>query len=164
MTTANEAVVDAAAGPQESDYAAAWAARSQEEFAKAFAEDIVFEVPMVMTRPVRGRDTVSYLLGSVSKVYESQRFTHQATNGARTYLDWELTVFGGEVMHGVTALTRDDTGKITHLAVYHRPMLTGLRLSYYAGQVMGETLGHDLFYSPEAVQAEIDKGGPATLT
>lgn len=144
----------------ELDYAAAWAAQSQEEFAKAFAEDIVFEVPLVMTRPVRGRADVSFLLGTVSKVYETQRFTHQATNGARTYLDWELTVFDGEVMRGVTAITRDDEGKITHLAVYHRPMLTALRLSHYAGEVMGERFGRDLFYSAAAVQTEIDKGGP----
>lgn len=163
MTTANKTVADTDAEPTESDYAAAWAARAQEEFAKAFAEDIVFEVPMVMTRPVQGRETVAYMLGSVSKVYESQRFTHQATNGAHTYMEWELTVFGGEIMRGVTAFTRDDDGKIVHLAVYHRPMLTGLRLSYYAGQVMGEKFGHDLFYSPEAVQAEIDKGGPSEL-
>ncbi|WP_405164396.1 nuclear transport factor 2 family protein [Nocardia sp. NBC_01499] len=163
MTTVNETAPNAAPGLADSDYAAAWAARSQEEFANAFAEDVVFEVPMVMTRPVRGREAVAYLLGSVSKVYETQRFTHQATNGPRTYMDWELTVFGGEIMRGVTAFTRGDDGKITHLAVYHRPMLSGLRLSYYAGQVMGEKFGHDLFYSHEAAQAEIDKGGPTDL-
>ncbi|MFI5779604.1 hypothetical protein [Nocardia sp. NPDC051570] len=62
-------------------------------------------------------------------------------------MEWELTVFGGEIMRGVTALTPNEDGKINHLVVYHRPMLTGLRLSDRLRTLADSELDDDMFYS-----------------
>jgi ketosteroid isomerase-like protein len=55
-------------------------------FADAFAEDVVLEAA-VLRRPITGRADVALAMGTASNLYESVTFTHEATNGARSYLE-----------------------------------------------------------------------------
>jgi pimeloyl-ACP methyl ester carboxylesterase len=99
----------------------AFAAKSGDAFAEAFAENVVLEAS-ALQRPVEGRDLVKTIMGTASNIYESLVFTHEAREGARTYLEWEATAFGGMKLFGVTILTKNEDGKIARAAIHHRPL------------------------------------------
>jgi SnoaL-like domain len=99
----------------------AFAAKSADAFGDAFAEDVVLEAT-TLYRPVQGRALVKQVMEAGSSIYESLVFTRQAVNGPRTYLEWEATALGGLALHGITILTKDEDGKITHAAIHHRPL------------------------------------------
>jgi hypothetical protein len=106
----------------------AFASRSAKEFAETFADDVVLEAS-VLNRPIEGRDRVAQVMGAASGIYESLVFTHEASNGPRTYVEWEATAFGGSALEGVTILTRNDAGRIVSARIHHRPLGGVLRFS-----------------------------------
>jgi hypothetical protein len=69
------------------------------------------------------------VMGTASGIYESLQFTHEASSGPRTYLEWEAIAFGGLDLRGVTILTKDDSGQVVHAAIHHRPLGAALRFS-----------------------------------
>jgi hypothetical protein len=69
------------------------------------------------------------VMGTASGIYDSLLFTHEASRGPRSYLEWEATAFGGVVLQGVTILTKDDSGQVVHAAIHHRPLGAVLRFS-----------------------------------
>ena len=113
-------------GPQQ--YTAAFAQKSAGAFGQAFTEDVVLEAS-VLTRPVAGREQVSQVMATASGIYESLAFTQESSQGRRTYLEWEVTAFGGTQMQGVTVLTKDEQERIVRVAIHHRPLGAALRFS-----------------------------------
>jgi hypothetical protein len=106
----------------------AFASKSAERFGAAFADHVVLEAANLW-RPVEGREQVMRVMGTASGIYDSLRFTHEASSGPRTYLEWEATAFGGLDLRGVTILTKDERGQIVHAAIHHRPLGAALRFS-----------------------------------
>jgi pimeloyl-ACP methyl ester carboxylesterase len=106
----------------------AFASKSAEEFAEAFADDVVLEAS-VLHRPIQGRDVVKLVMGVASGIYDSLVFTWEASKGERTYVEWEATAFGGMAMTGITILTRNGSGRIVNARIHHRPLGAVLRFS-----------------------------------
>jgi pimeloyl-ACP methyl ester carboxylesterase len=131
----------------------AFASKSADAFAKAFADDVVLEAS-VLTRPIEGRDQVMQVMGTASAIYESLVFTHEASAGPRTYLEWEATAFGGMVLRGVTVLTKDAGGRIVSAAIHHRPLWAALRFSAELGQRLTGTVDAEHFYGRTEANTE----------
>ncbi|WP_270889199.1 alpha/beta fold hydrolase [Pedococcus sp. 5OH_020] len=106
----------------------AFAEKSADSFAEAFAEDVVLEAAVLMI-PVEGRGNVKQVMGVASNIYDALEFTHEATKGDRTYLEWEAVAFGEVRLSGITVLTRNEAGQVTRAAIHHRPLSAGLRFS-----------------------------------
>jgi hypothetical protein len=99
-----------------------------------------------LTRPIEGRDQVMQVMGTASAIYESLVFTHEASAGPRTYLEWEATAFGGMVLRGVTVLTKDAGGRIVSAAIHHRPLWAALRFSAELGERLTGIVDAEHFY------------------
>ena len=106
----------------------AFASQSADDFAEAFADDVVLEAS-VLHRPIEGRELVKQVMSIASGIYDSLDFTHEARNGARTYVEWEATAFDGVTMQGVTILTKNKRGQIVSARIHHRPLGAALRFS-----------------------------------
>lgn len=106
----------------------AFAAKSEDAFGSAFTDDVVLEGTALL-KPLIGRDNVQTSMGAASNYYASLTFTHEATNGDRTYIEWEATGASGVAFSGVTVLTRNDAGLIRHISISHRPLAAVLEFS-----------------------------------
>jgi pimeloyl-ACP methyl ester carboxylesterase len=123
----------------------AFASKSAERFGAAFADAVVLE-GSALRRPVEGREQVMRVMGAASGIYESLLFTHQASSGRRTYLEWVATAFGALDLSGVTVLTRDDSGQVVHAAIHHRPLGAVLRFSAELGKRLSGVIEPGCFY------------------
>ena len=90
-----------------------------EEFARAFASDVVLEASVVSS-PIVGLAGLWKFFQATREMYERIGFTHEIGNKARTCLEW-AGVFAGKPVAGATIITRDDRGAITRVRLYHRP-------------------------------------------
>jgi hypothetical protein len=117
-----------AVAPRSAGWREAFANRSAEAFEEALADDIVLEAS-ALNRPIEGRDRVMRVLGTASAIYDSLVFTHEASSGPRSYVEWEATAFGGVAIAGVTILTRNESGRIVSARIHHRPLGAALRFS-----------------------------------
>jgi hypothetical protein len=89
-------------------------------FAALAAADVVLE-GSVLEAPIEGRDSVLRTLRLSAGLYERLDFTHQTRAPGRTYLEWSARAAGAE-LSGLTALTLDEHGLVTHVALMHRPL------------------------------------------
>jgi hypothetical protein len=137
-----------AAGVRPQAWTDAFASKSAERFGAAFADDVVLEAS-VLRRPVEGRDQVMRVLVTASGIYESLQFTREASNGPRTYLEWEATALGGRELRGVTVLTKDDSGQVVHAAIHHRPLGAALRFSAELGERLNGAVESGYFYEAD---------------
>jgi len=119
--------------------------KSATAFAEAFSSDIVLEAS-VLARPVVGIEQVKTVMGTASKIYEALSFTHEASSGARTYLEWEAQAFGGEKLSGITILTKNEHGKVVRAAIHHRPLGGALKFSAELGRRLQGQLDPTHFY------------------
>jgi pimeloyl-ACP methyl ester carboxylesterase len=117
-----------AVAPRSQAWREAFANKSAEEFEDAFADNVVLE-GSTLRRPIEGRDLVKQVMGTASGIYDSLVFTHEASNGLRTYVEWEATAFDGMALDGVTILTKNDDGQIVSARIHHRPLRAVLRFS-----------------------------------
>ncbi|MDM0117467.1 alpha/beta hydrolase [Variovorax sp. J22R133] len=127
------ASVNAGAEVRQQGWTQAFAQKSADTFAEAFASDIVLEAS-VLAEPVAGREQVKAVMAEASQIYESLAFTNEATKGKRTYLEWSAKAFGGVQLFGITILTKDDDGKVVHAAIHHRPLNAALKFSAELGR------------------------------
>ena len=138
----------------------AFASKSADAFGKAFADHVVLE-GSALTRPIHGRDQVMRVMGAASAIYESLVFTHEASAGLRSYLEWEATAFGGMALRGVTVVTQDACGQIVHAAVHHRPLGAALRFSAEMGdRLAGELDAGYFYYRGEGASVRAPSGSP----
>lgn len=107
---------------------AAFADKSAVRFEEGLTPDVVLEAS-VLVSPIRGRAQVAAVMGEASGIYEKLEFTGNATEGNVSYLQWRALAFGGREIFGVTILTRDEGGKISHAAIHHRPLTVALKFS-----------------------------------
>jgi hypothetical protein len=112
----------------EQSWTGAFAAKSEEAFGGAFADDVALEAAALLV-PVKGRSDVQTVMSTASNYYKDLRFTHEATNGPRTYVEWEATGASGVQFSGVTVLTRNEEGLIQHISISHRPLAAILEFS-----------------------------------
>jgi pimeloyl-ACP methyl ester carboxylesterase len=115
-------------------------------FAEAFDADIVLEAN-TLVRPIAGAEQVKTVMAAASQIYEALDFTHETTNGLRSYLEWEAEAFGGEKLAGVTILIRNEDGKIVRAAIHHRPLGGALKLSAELGRRLQGKVEASHFYS-----------------
>ncbi|MEU9318310.1 nuclear transport factor 2 family protein [Streptomyces sp. NPDC048295] len=123
----------------------AFAAREEDAFAGAFAQDVVLEAP-TLNRPVKGREIVALIMGAASRIYESLVFTHEAHNRDRSYVEWEAAAFGGTQLLGSTILVRNENGEIAKAVVQHRPLSGVLAFSAEMGRQLKGQVDDDLFH------------------
>jgi pimeloyl-ACP methyl ester carboxylesterase len=133
----------------------AFASKSAERFGAAFADDVVLEAAN-LRRPVEGREQVMRVMGTASGIYESLRFTHEASSGPRTYLEWEATAIEGLDLRGVTILTKDESGQVVRAAIHHRPLCAALRFSAELRKRLTGVLDPGYFYEGDG---DTSRGG-----
>jgi len=81
------------------------------EFGKAFAAHPTLDAS-VLGGPCAGLAAIAAFFAATSGgMYETLEFTHEATSGRKTYLEWQGTAFGKQV-RGTTILTRNHEGLI----------------------------------------------------
>lgn len=120
--------------------------KSANAFADAFAADIVLEAS-ALAKPVVGTEQVRAVMEAASRIYEALTFTHEAANGMRNYLEWEVKAFGGEKMSGITILTKNEDGKIARVAIHHRPLGGVMKFSAELGRRLQGKVDAGFFYS-----------------
>ena len=91
------------------------------EFGKAFAPHPTLDAS-VLNGPCVGVEAIAAFFAATSGgMYETIAFTHETTNGRKTYLEWQGKAFGKQV-GGATILTRNTEGLIEHIQLYHSPL------------------------------------------
>jgi hypothetical protein len=91
------------------------------EFGKAFAANPTLDAS-VLNGPCVGMEAIAAFFAATSGgMYETIEFTHEITNGMKTYLEWQGKAFGKNV-GGITILTRNNEGLIEHIQLYHSPL------------------------------------------
>jgi hypothetical protein len=91
------------------------------EFGKAFAPHPKLDAS-VLGGPCVGVQAIAAFFAATSGgMYETIAFTHETTDGRKTYLEWQGKAFGQQV-GGTTILTRNHEGLIEHIQLYHNPL------------------------------------------
>ena len=62
------------------------------------------------------------------------------------HLEWRAEAFGGTELLGITVLTKDPSGVITHIAIHHRPLDAVLQFSRHLGEQLAGRLDRSHFY------------------
>ena len=123
----------------------AFAEQKADSFASAMAEDIVLEAATLM-KPVQGVEHVKVVMEAASSYYVYCNFTSQATQGNKTYLEWEVLTHSGLKMNGVTVLTKNDKGQLAHVSIHHRPLHQAIIFSREMGKRVEGKVPIDHFY------------------
>lgn len=98
------------------------------EFAAAFDANPVLYAS-VLSEPCAGVELVETVIAaSTGGMYDTLVFTQETVDGPRTYLEWEGKAFGKSV-GGSTILTRNASGLIENIQIYHRPLPMVLQFS-----------------------------------
>ena len=107
---------------QQQAWTEAFGKKSADAFEHAFAEDVVLEAS-ALVRCIEGIDQVKSVMAAACGIYEALMFTQETTHGPRTYLEWKAEALGNIEFLGVTALTKNDEGKITRIRLSARTTL-----------------------------------------
>lgn len=126
----------------------AFAQKSAEAFGAACAPDVVLEATALNT-PIIGRDLVKATMGNASKMYEDVVFIGEAVNATQRYLEWQAKTLSGISLAGVTVLTLNGEGKISRVAIHHRPLSVMLRFSNELGDRLAGVVDRDHFHRAE---------------
>jgi hypothetical protein len=62
----------------------------------------------------------AFFAATAGGMYDTLAFTHETVDDRKTFLEWEGKAFG-KYVGGTTILTRDETGLIASVRLYHRP-------------------------------------------
>ena len=91
---------------QQQAWTEAFAKKSADAFQKSLAQDVVLEAN-TLVQPVEGIDQVKIVMATASAIYEELVFTQEASNGPRTYLEWQARALSGIELFGVTVLLNE---------------------------------------------------------
>lgn len=128
--------------------------RSADEFEKAVAQNVTLEAS-VLLHPVQGIEQVKTVMGSASQMYEELVFTQEATNGPRTYLEWEGRAVGTQLF-GITVLSKNDEGEIVDIAIHHRPMNGAIKFSAELGKRLRGKVDASHFFAEETPLSKLE--------
>ena len=98
-----------------------------EAFASAFAAQATMD-GSVLAQPVNGPAAIRDVFSATRQMYDAIAFKAEVSTPTRTYLEWE-GVFHGSPVAGVTVLSKDASGLIEHVRLYHRPFSQVLAFS-----------------------------------
>jgi hypothetical protein len=101
-------------------------------FATVVAANVRLE-GTAFTSPIHGVEDVWAVLRASAGIFEELRFTREAEAGERSYLEWDGTLLH-EAIAGVTVIETDTGGRISHVAIYHRPLTAALNFSAELGR------------------------------
>jgi hypothetical protein len=104
--------------------------------------------PSTLYRLVSGRENVKCVMEAASKIYENLKFTEQAADG-RQYVEWKAHAFESKSLSGITVITRNAAGAITHLAIHHKPLGEALKFSAEIGQRLQGAIDASYFLQAE---------------
>lgn len=142
--TIRELLAAVAYSERASDWKGAFAQKSSTAFADAFDANVTLEAA-ILYKPVIGREHVKNVMEAASRIYEKLEFTEQSTGPGRQYLEWRAVAFGGIDMSGVTVITRNDEGRISNIAIHHRPLSSALKFSHELGSRLRGVLPEEHF-------------------
>jgi hypothetical protein len=91
---------------------------------------------------------VGAFFSATSGMYDSIAFTHETVDRLKTYLEWEGQAFDMNVA-GSTIITRDDSGLINSIRLYHRPLHLVVRFSAELGRRLNGKVDPALFMLPD---------------
>jgi len=91
------------------------------EFCKAFAPHPTLDASVLDGPCVGVQAIAAFFAATTGGMSETIEFTHETTNGRKTYLEWQGKAFGKQV-RGTTILTRNTEGLIEHIQLYHSPL------------------------------------------
>jgi hypothetical protein len=94
-------------------------------------------------------------------MYDRIAFTHETVDGVKTYLEWEGQAFGMDVA-GTTTLSRNGSGLIASIRLYHRPLHMVVKFSAELGRRLNgnSTRGYSSFGDECSISLS---GRPASL-
>lgn len=139
-------VSDDAPAVREQGWTTAFEQKTADGFGDTLAADVVLRASALRV-PVEGRDAVAQVMAAASGMYTSLRFTHEARNGPRTYLEWEASLPDGTELGGVTRLLADDEGRTVDVAIHHRPLDGVLAFSAELGRRLEGRVDRDRFHT-----------------
>lgn len=90
-------------------------------FLDDLADDVVL-VSSVLARPVRGRDAVARAVAAGARQYASQTPVALEHAGARSYVEYEVTLHDGQRGEGMVSIRRGADGKVTGLHIAFSPL------------------------------------------
>jgi len=91
------------------------------EFGQAFAPSPTLDASVLNSSCVGVEAIAAFFAATSGGMYETIEFTHETTDGRKTYLEWQGKAFGKKVS-GTTILTRNHEGLIEHIQLYHSPL------------------------------------------
>ena len=91
------------------------------EFGEAFAAHPTLDASVLGCPCVGLAAIAAFFTATSGGMYETLEFTHEATSGRKTYLEWQGKAFGKHV-GGTTILTRNSEGLIEHIQLDHSPL------------------------------------------
>lgn len=101
----------------------AWRSAFADESGASFADLVEIDATLTgsaLIGPMLGRDVVWKTLRRASGLYDSLEFTHEVRFGDRVYLEWNARAFGLGI-GGLTALSLNEAGRVSQIALHHRP-------------------------------------------
>jgi hypothetical protein len=118
------------------------------EFGAAFAPNAVLE-GSGLNRSFVGTPAIDAFFAATARgLYDGLRFTSETVDGRKTFLEWEGSVFGKPV-GGTTIVTRDATGLIQSIYLYHRPLPVVLEFSKELERRLNGKVDPNLLSAPE---------------
>ena len=88
---------------------------------ETLAEDIVLHSP-ILFKGFEGRDTAMFVLANVIEVFEDFRYLDEVHGEGTVVLRFAAKVEGKFEIEGIDYLTLDDSGRVTDLTVFLRPL------------------------------------------
>jgi hypothetical protein len=92
---------------------------SLEVFSTAFTQDVSLD-GSVLAEAVVGAERIRQVFLATRSMYDAISFVAEAATPRRVYLEW-VGRFRGLHIAGVTVLSKDASGLIEHVGLYHRP-------------------------------------------
>jgi hypothetical protein len=118
-----------------------WSAAFADPTGAAFADvthPAVFLEGSVFAQRVCGRAAVWTTLRAASGIYQGLAFGTAGTGPGRVYLEWSATALDLDIA-GVTVLAVTGDGRVTGVAIHHRPLEALLEFSAELGRRLTST-------------------------
>ncbi len=113
------------------------------EFATSFTADASLQTS-ALSNAVVAPTLIGAFFAATSTMYENFVFTAETVDGAKTYLEWD-GIYGGKSVAGATLLTRNESGLINNIKLFHSPLPVVREFSSGLKERLEGALGQDFF-------------------